>query len=294
MMVIQMSQNGPKIKFFSLAALALGQVKFFLNDETGIQKLENTSETKDIVQGTISLDQVDFAYPSAPTKQVLKSVSFTVPAGTTAALVGESGCGKSTMVGLLLRLYDPTSGRILLDGIDISTYTLQSYRKHIGLVSQEPVLFATTIGENVGFGKEGSSMEEVISAAKSAQIHDFIVSLPDGYDTLVGEKGTQLSGGQKQRVAIARAFLKAPKIFVLDEATSALDTQSERAIQDALLHLTAGSTTISIAHRLSTIKDCNLIVGKKTRAHMASCFQKFIFSLTHTKFKQKAKLNCKG
>ncbi|KAL4522657.1 hypothetical protein Ndes2526B_g00998 [Nannochloris sp. 'desiccata'] len=259
MMVMQMAQNGPKIKFFSLATMAMGHVRSFLIDETGIQKTENMPEVKD-VKGTIVLDQVNFAYPSAPSKQVLNSVSFTVPAGTTAALVGESGCGKSTMVGLLLRLYDPTSGRILLDGVDINTYTLQSYRKHIGLVSQEPVLFATTIGENIGFGKESSSMEDVISAAKSAQIHDFIVSLPDGYDTLVGEKGTQLSGGQKQRVAIARAFLKAPKVFVLDEATSALDTQSERAIQDALLHLTAGCTTISIAHRLSTIKDCDLIV----------------------------------
>jgi len=260
MMVMQMAQNGPKIKFFSLATMALRQVRSFLIDEAGIQKTENMPEVKD-VEGTIVFDQVDFAYPSAPTKQVLNSVSFTVSAGTTAALVGESGCGKSTMVGLLLRLYDPTSGRILLDGVDINTYTLQSYRKHIGLVSQEPVLFATTIAENIGFGKEGSSVEDVMSAAKSAQIHDFIVSLPDGYDTLVGEKGTQLSGGQKQRVAIARAFLKAPKVFVLDEATSALDTQSERAIQNALKRLTAGSTTISIAHRLSTIKDCNLIVG---------------------------------
>jgi ATP-binding cassette subfamily B (MDR/TAP) protein 1 len=258
--VMGIAQNGSKIKYFPIAGLALGKIKAFLTDDSGIQNIENTTEVKD-VEGSIAMDQVSFAYPSASTKQVLNSVSFTVPAGTTAALVGESGCGKSTMVGLLLRLYDPTSGRILLDGVDINTYTLQSYRKHIGLVSQEPVLFATTIGENIGFGKEGSSMEDVISAAKSAQIHDFIVSLPDGYDTLVGEKGTQLSGGQKQRVAIARAFLKAPKVFVLDEATSALDTQSERAIQDALIHLTAGCTTISIAHRLSTIKDCNLIVG---------------------------------
>jgi ATP-binding cassette subfamily B (MDR/TAP) protein 1 len=258
--VMKLAQNGPKIKFFSLATLALGDVKAFLDDDTGIQKTENLTEVS-TTEGNIALDQVSFEYPSAPGKQVLNNVSFTVPAGTTAALVGESGCGKSTMVGLLLRLYDPTQGKVLLDGVDINTYTLESYRRHIGLVSQEPVLFATTIGENIGFGKSGSSMEEVISAAKSAQIHDFIVSLPDGYDTLVGEKGTQLSGGQKQRVAIARAFLKAPKVFVLDEATSALDSQSERAIQEALLKLTAGSTTISIAHRLSTIKDCNLIIG---------------------------------
>jgi ATP-binding cassette subfamily B (MDR/TAP) protein 1 len=258
--VMKLAQDGPKIKFFSLATLALGEVKAFLDDDTGIQKTENLNEVS-TSEGNIALDQVFFEYPSAPGKQVLNNVSFTVPAGTTAALVGESGCGKSTMVGLLLRLYDPTQGRVLLDGVDINTYTLESYRRHVGLVSQEPVLFATTIGENIGFGKSGSSMEEVIYAAKSAQIHDFIVSLPDGYDTLVGEKGTQLSGGQKQRVAIARAFLKAPKVFVLDEATSALDSQSERAIQEALLKLTAGSTTISIAHRLSTIKDCNLIIG---------------------------------
>jgi ATP-binding cassette subfamily B (MDR/TAP) protein 1 len=257
---MKLAQDGPKIKYFSLGTMALGQVKAFLNDDSGIQKTEDFSEVTK-VEGTIALENVNFAYPSAPTRHVLDNVSFMVPAGTTAALVGESGCGKSTMVGLLLRLYDPTQGRVLLDGVDINKYTLESYRKHIGLVSQEPVLFATSVGENIGFGKSGASMEEVISAAKSAQIHDFIVSLPDGYDTLVGEKGTQLSGGQKQRVAIARAFLKAPKVFVLDEATSALDSQSEKAIQNALLQLTVGSTTISIAHRLSTIKDCNLIIG---------------------------------
>jgi ATP-binding cassette subfamily B (MDR/TAP) protein 1 len=277
-MVMKLAQDGPKIKFYSLASLALGQVKSFLDDDSGIQKTENLTEVKK-TEGNIALDQVYFEYPSAPGKQVLNNVSFTVPAGTTAALVGESGCGKSTMVGLLLRLYDPSQGRVLLDGVDINAYTLESYRRHIGLVSQEPVLFATTIGENIGFGKSGSSMEEVISAAESAQIHNFIVSLPDGYDTLVGEKGTQLSGGQKQRVAIARAFLKAPKVFVLDEATSALDSQSERAIQGALLKLTAGSTTISIAHRLSTIKDCNLIIGTGTFVRDISfIFLKFLFT----------------
>jgi ATP-binding cassette subfamily B (MDR/TAP) protein 1 len=209
--------------------------------------------------GAITLENVRFSYPVSPDVEVLHGVSLAIPAGTSAALVGESGCGKSTIVSLLLRLYDPTSGRILLDGHDARTITLESYRMHIGLVSQEPVLFNNSIAANIGYGKTGSTMEEIISAAKAAQIHDFIATLPNGYDTTVGEKGTQLSGGQKQRVAIARTILRAPKVFVLDEATSALDTQSERAIQDALQTLTAGSTTIAIAHRLSTIRDSNII-----------------------------------
>jgi ATP-binding cassette, subfamily B (MDR/TAP), member 1 len=211
------------------------------------------------VEGEIALENVRFSYPVAPDVEILHGVSLSVPAGTSAALVGESGCGKSTIVSLLLRLYNPTSGKILLDGYDARTITLESFRMHIGLVSQEPVLFNNTIAANIGYGKTGSTIEEIIAAAKAAQIHDFIATLPHGYDTMVGEKGTQLSGGQKQRVAIARTILRAPKVFVLDEATSALDTQSERAIQDALQTLTAGSTTISIAHRLSTIRDSNII-----------------------------------
>jgi ATP-binding cassette subfamily B (MDR/TAP) protein 1 len=209
--------------------------------------------------GEVALENVHFSYPVSPDVEILHGISLIIPAGTSAALVGESGCGKSTIVSLLLRLYDPTSGRILFDGLDTRQITLESYRMHIGLVSQEPVLFNNSIAVNIGYGKTGSTMEEIIAAAKAAQIHDFIATLPNGYDTMVGEKGTQLSGGQKQRVAIARTILRAPKVFVLDEATSALDTQSERAIQDALHTLTAGSTTIAIAHRLSTIRDSNII-----------------------------------
>ncbi len=255
-----LSNTAPLIKFIPAAGQSATAVQELLSSNENRESSRVLAEGElTTAVGEIVLENVHFSYPASPNVEILHGVSLVIPAGTSAALVGESGSGKSTIVSLLLRLYDPTSGRILLDGHDTRTITLESFRRHIGLVSQEPVLFATTIGENIGFGKSGSSMEEVIAAAKAAQIHDFIVTLPNGYDTLVGEKGTQLSGGQKQRVAIARTILRQPKVFVLDEATSALDSQSERAIQEALLKLTAGSTTIAIAHRLSTIRDSNII-----------------------------------
>ena len=175
--------------------------------------------------------------------------------------MGASGCGKSTVIQLLQRFYDPDSGEVLVGGRDVRTLNIKWLRHHIGVVSQEPVLFDSTIAQNIMYGKEGATEEEMKEAAINANAHDFISKLPDGYNTLVGEGGTQLSGGQKQRVAIARALIRDPKILLLDEATSALDTESESIVQQALDRARAGRTTIVIAHRLSTIQNADVIAS---------------------------------
>ncbi|KZV37277.1 ABC transporter B family member 2-like [Dorcoceras hygrometricum] len=211
------------------------------------------------VDGIIELHNVEFSYPSRPNVPIFKDFNLTVHSGKSMALVGQSGSGKSSVIALILRFYDPTSGKILIDGKDIKTLKLKSLRKHIGLVQQEPALFATSIYENILYGKEGASEDEVIESAKLANAHNFISALPEGYSTKVGERGIQLSGGQKQRVAIARAILKDPSILLLDEATSALDVESERVVQHALDRLMKNRTTVVVAHRLSTIKNADVI-----------------------------------
>lgn len=177
----------------------------------------------------------------------------------TVALVGESGSGKSTVVSLIERFYDPEGGAVLIDGVNVNEFQLKWLRQQIGLVSQEPVLFNESIRANICYGKEGVTEEEMVRAAKDANAHNFISTLPGGYDTLVGERGVQLSGGQKQRVAIARAIVKNPRILLLDEATSALDTESEKVVQEALDRVMVGRSTIVIAHRLTTIRNADLI-----------------------------------
>lgn len=211
------------------------------------------------MDGTIELRGVQFCYPSRPDVLIFKDFDLRVHAGKTMALVGQSGSGKSSVIALILRFYDPLVGKIMVDGKDIRKLKLKSLRKHIGLVQQEPALFATSIYENILYGKEGASEGEVIEAAKLANAHSFISALPQGYSTKVGERGVQLSGGQKQRVAIARAVLKNPAILLLDEATSALDVESERVVQAALDRLMQNRTTIVVAHRLSTIKNADKI-----------------------------------
>ena len=191
---------------------------------------------------------------------VLDNISFTIPAGRSIALVGPSGSGKTTICSLLPRFYDVTGGRITIDGKEVGKLTLESLRSQIGLVQQDIYLFGGTIKENIAYGKPSASMEEIIEAAKKANIHDFIMSLPEGYDTFVGERGTRLSGGQKQRISIARVFLKNPPVLILDEATSALDNESERWIQKSLEELSRNRTTITIAHRLSTIRNADEIL----------------------------------
>ena len=188
------------------------------------------------------------------------NVSFQIPAGKSIALAGPSGSGKTTICSLLPRFYDVSSGRITIDGKDIRDLTLESLRNQIGIVQQDVYLFCGTIKENIAYGKPNASMDEIVDAARKANIHDFIESLPDGYDTFVGERGTRLSGGQKQRISIARVFLKNPPILILDEATSALDNESERWIQQSLEVLAKNRTTITIAHRLSTIQGADEIL----------------------------------
>ncbi|CAM6091333.1 unnamed protein product [Calypogeia fissa] len=233
-----------------------------LHRKTEIDQDEHDNPKHDHLKGFIELKEVRFCYPSRPTVQVLNKVNLQIQPGQTVALVGESGSGKSSIVALIERFYDPTGGQVLIDNIDIKLFNLKWLRQRIGLVQQEPMLFNLTIKENILYGKEESNEAEMIEAAKAANAHTFISSLPQGYNTIVGDRGTQLSGGQKQRVAIARAILKNPSILLLDEATSALDTGSEQIVQQALdQFLAMGSrTTVVVAHRLSTIKDANLIV----------------------------------
>ncbi|XP_054795327.1 putative multidrug resistance protein isoform X2 [Prosopis cineraria] len=211
------------------------------------------------VRGEIEFQDIYFCYPSRPDTPVLQGLNLRIPAGKRIGLVGGSGSGKSTIIALLERFYDPVEGEIRLDGHKINRLQLKWLRSQLGLVNQEPVLFATTIKDNILFGKEGASMESVITAAKAANAHDFVVKLPDGYETQVGQLGFQLSGGQKQRIAIARALLRDPKVLLLDEATSALDAQSERVVQAAIDQASKGRTAIIIAHRLTTIQSAHII-----------------------------------
>ncbi len=211
-----------------------------------------------VERGEVWFEDVHFAYDAD--REILHGISFTVPAGRKVAIVGPSGAGKSTISRLLFRFYDPTGGRILIDGQDIRKVTQASMRRAIGIVPQDTVLFNDTIGYNIRYGRIDATEEEMIEAAKMAQIHDFVMSLPKGYDTQVGERGLKLSGGEKQRVAIARTILKNPPILVLDEATSALDTMTERQIQEALNRVSENRTTLVIAHRLSTIADADEII----------------------------------
>lgn len=211
------------------------------------------------VKGNVCYEDVSFHYSDDDTP-VLSHVSFEIPAGKSIALVGPSGSGKTTICSLLPRFYDVTDGRVTIDGNDVRKLTLESLRSQIGLVSQDVYLFGGSIKDNIAYGKPDATMDEIVDAAKKANIHDFIMELPDKYDTFVGERGTRLSGGQKQRISIARVFLKNPPVLVLDEATSALDNESERFIQKSLEELAKDRTTITIAHRLSTIRNADEIL----------------------------------
>lgn len=211
------------------------------------------------VKGNVCYEDVSFHYSDDDTP-VLSHVSFEIPAGKSIALVGPSGSGKTTICSLLPRFYDVTEGRVTIDGNDVRKLTLESLRSQIGLVSQDVYLFGGSIKDNIAYGKPDATMDEIVDAAQKANIHDFIMELPDKYDTFVGERGTRLSGGQKQRISIARVFLKNPPVLILDEATSALDNESERFIQKSLDELAKDRTTITIAHRLSTIRNADEIL----------------------------------
>lgn len=229
-----------------------------IETEPEIVDAPNASELSD-VKGVITYDHVSFAYDEGE-ENVLTDINIHIEAGKNIALVGPSGGGKTTICSLLPRFYDVSAGHILVDGQDVRTLSLESLRKAIGIVQQDVYLFTGTVKENIAYGRPEASDEEIIEAAKKANIHEFIESLPYGYDTFVGERGTRLSGGQKQRISIARVFLKDPKILILDEATSALDNESERHIQKSLEELAKNRTTITIAHRLSTIRNADEII----------------------------------
>jgi len=212
------------------------------------------------VRGAIAFDNVRFHYPARPNQPALDGVSLTVSPGETVALVGPSGAGKTTIIQLLLRFYDPDEGAIRLDGIDLRELTRSDFRKHVALVPQDPVIFATTARENIRFGRPDATDAEVEAAATTAAAHDFLTALPEGYDTYLGERGVMLSGGQKQRVAIARAILRDAPVLLLDEATSALDAESEQLVQRAVDKLAQGRTTLIVAHRLATVKKADRIL----------------------------------
>jgi ABC-type multidrug transport system fused ATPase/permease subunit len=211
------------------------------------------------VRGEVAFEEVDFSYDGRG--RVLEGLSFVAQPGQIVALLGATGSGKSTVTNLIPRLYDPTGGRITLDGVDLRALPLEKLRRNIGIVLQETTLFAASVRENIAYGRPEASEEEIVAAAKAAQAHDFILEqLPDGYETVIGERGTTLSGGQKQRLAIARALLTDPRILILDDATAAVDVETERRIQQALDTLMAGRTTFVIAHRLSTVRRADLIL----------------------------------
>ncbi|NWR63647.1 MDR1 protein, partial [Bucorvus abyssinicus] len=256
-----LGQAAPNLESMANARGAAYEVYQIINKKRLIDSSSQESYKPDKLIGEIEFRNVHFSYPSRPDVEILKGLNLKVQTGKTIALVGASGCGKSTVVQLLQRFYDPVQGEITLDGRDIRTLNVKWLRENIGIVSQEPVLFATTIAENIRYGREDISDAEIEQAAKEANAFDFISRLPDKFNTLVGERGAQLSGGQKQRIAIARALARNPKILLLDEATSALDTQSESIVQAALDKARTGRTTIVIAHRLSTIRTADTIAG---------------------------------
>ncbi|GMP29098.1 hypothetical protein CsSME_00004361 [Camellia sinensis var. sinensis] len=247
------------VKYFSDASAAGDRIMEVIRRVPKIDSDNMEGQTLQTVSGEVEFKHVEFAYPSRPESPIFRDFNLEIPAGKTVALVGGSGSGKSTVIALLQRFYDPVGGEILLDGVGIEKMQLKWLRSQMGLVSQEPALFATTITENILFGKEKADMDEVIEAAQASNAHNFISQLPQGYDTQVGERGVQMSGGQRQRIAIARAIIKAPRILLLDEATSALDSESERIVQEALDKAAVGRTTIIIAHRLSTIRNADII-----------------------------------
>ena len=242
---------------------AAAEMKTLFDRKPDIDSWSTEGEVLEGMEGSIEFRDVHFRYPTRPEQPVLRGLNLTVKPGQYVALVGASGCGKSTTIAMLERFYDPLVGGVYVDGKEISSINISNYRNYLALVSQEPTLYQGTIRENILLGadkkEEDVHEEDIMQACKDANIYDFILSLPDGFNTVVGSKGSMLSGGQKQRIAIARALLRDPKILLLDEATSALDSESEKVVQAALDAAAKGRTTIAVAHRLSTIQKADMI-----------------------------------
>uniref|UniRef100_A0A9J7WXQ7 ATP-binding cassette, sub-family B (MDR/TAP), member 11a n=1 Tax=Cyprinus carpio carpio TaxID=630221 RepID=A0A9J7WXQ7_CYPCA len=258
---VNLGQASPCLEAFASGRAAAKSIFDTIDREPEIDCFSEEGHVLDKVKGDIEFHSVHFNYPSRPEVKILDDLNVVVKAGETTAFVGPSGSGKSTTIQLIQRFYDPKEGMVTVDGHDIRSLNIQWLRSLIGIVEQEPVLFATTIAENIRYGRAGVTMEEVIEAAKQANAYNFIMDLPQKFDTLVGEGGGQMSGGQKQRIAIARALVRNPRILLLDMATSALDNESEAVVQEALDKARQGRTTISIAHRLSTVHNADVIVG---------------------------------
>lgn len=260
----------PLLDAVNVARVAAVNVYAIIDRNPLIRSLPKSSSNQlSEISGDITFENANFAYPSRPDVPILKGISFTAKAGETVALVGASGCGKSTCLQLMQRFYDPQLGRILLDGIDIKNVDLQWLRAQIGFVGQEPILFGVSVGDNIRYGAlddRNVSQADIERAAKLANAHSFIEKLPHGYNTMVGERGAQLSGGQKQRIAIARALVRRPKILLFDEATSALDNHSEALVQKAIDEARMGHTTLVVAHRLSTVRNADKIMVFKEGA----------------------------
>lgn len=255
------SEAGSMTSDLAKGSSTIGSIFKILDRVTLIESDDDKDHKPDAISGHIELQKVHFAYPSRPNVIIFRNFTLQIQQGMSTALVGQSGSGKSTVISLIERFYDPIQGKVTIDGRDLKSYNLRTLRKHIALVGQEPTLFSGTIKDNIIYGatNHNTTETEIIQVAKSANAHDFITALPNGYETRCGEKGMNLSGGQKQRIAIARALLKNAKILLLDEATSALDGQSEKTVQEALERLMIGRTSVVVAHRLSTVQNCNVI-----------------------------------
>ncbi|WKY07556.1 hypothetical protein Q1695_007208 [Nippostrongylus brasiliensis] len=258
-----LGQAGPQFAVLGTAMGAAGALYQIIDREPEIDAYSTEGEKPKDLKGKISVSNLKFTYPTRPDVQVLKGVSFEANPGETVALVGSSGCGKSTIIQLLLRYYNPENGKICIDGKEIDKINLEFLRNYVGVVSQEPVLFNTTIEQNIRYGREDVTDGEITAALRKANAYDFVQSFPKGIYTNVGDRGTQMSGGQKQRIAIARALVRDPKVLLLDEATSALDAESEHVVQQALDNASKGRTTIVVAHRLSTIRNADKIIAMK-------------------------------
>ncbi|KAI1720374.1 ABC transporter transmembrane region domain-containing protein [Ditylenchus destructor] len=256
---MRLGQAVPQINVIVGAKMAAGEIFSIIDRKPELDASSPAGVKLEKVKGRLEFCNIHFSYPSRPNVKILNGVSFTVEPGQTVALVGHSGCGKSTIISLLMRYYNFRHGSLTIDGVPITDLNTEWLRNTIGIVSQEPILFATTVERNLKMGKVDVTMEEMIHACKMANAHEFILKLPDGYHTIIGEGGVKLSGGQKQRLAIARALVRKPKILLLDEATSALDTESESIVQQAIDLASSGRTTVTIAHRLSTVRNANKI-----------------------------------
>ena len=243
-------------QYYQEASVGVGMLKGVFSQNPSVEESETPYNLLPI-RDRVKFEKVDFSYESEP---VLQSFELDVSKGMKFGVVGESGAGKSTLVNLLLRFYDPTKGRVTIDGTDIREVTFESLRGQMALVSQEVVIFDQTVAENIACGKLDASREEIVAAAKAANAHEFIEGLPEGYDTRLGEQGTRLSGGQRQRIAIARAFVRQAPILILDEATAALDSKAEAEVQGAIDRLEEGRTVVCVAHRLSTLRGMDKII----------------------------------